>query len=67
MEHENEFAPPLALTIGDAAKRLSVSAMTIRRLLASGQLLKVVIGRSIRVSARSVEALVERGGVARAK
>lgn len=67
MEHENDFTPPLALTIGDAAQRLSVSAMTIRRLLASGQLVKVVIGRSIRVSARSVEALVERGGVARAQ
>lgn len=67
MEHENGSAPLLALTIGEAAKRLSVSSMTIRRLLADGQLSKVAIGRSIRVSARSVEAFIERGGVARAK
>jgi excisionase family DNA binding protein len=67
METQNEPTPPLALTIDDAAQRLSVSAMTIRRLLEGGQLSKVVIGRAVRVSARSVAVLVERGGVPRAE
>ena len=61
----NPSAPsePLALTIHQAARRLSVSATTVRRLLARGELARVALGRSVRVLARSVEALAERGGV----
>lgn len=58
---------PVALTIGDAARRLAVSPSTIRRLLARQALTKVAVGRSVRVLARSVDELAERGGVPRAK
>jgi excisionase family DNA binding protein len=66
MERNNVGSPPLALTIADAARRLSVSQMTVRRLLERGLLSRVTIGRSVRVLARSVDELAERGGVARA-
>lgn len=61
----NELKPPaVALTITEAARRLAVSPMTIRRLLTRGALSRVAIGRSVRVLARSVDELAERGGVA---
>lgn len=64
----NKFeSPPVALTIADAARRLAVSPTTVRRLLARGALSRVAVGRSVRVLARSVDELAERGGVARAK
>ena len=59
--------PPVAMTIGDAATRLAVSQTTIRRLLERGHLSKVMVGRSVRVLARSVDELAERGGVSRAE
>ena len=58
---------PVALTVAQAARRLAVSPMTIRRLLNRGALSRVSIGRSVRVLARSVDELAERGGVTRAK
>jgi excisionase family DNA binding protein len=67
MERNEVEAPPVALTIAEAARRLAVSRMTIRRLLASGALARVTVGRSVRVLARTVDELAERGGVARAK
>ena len=66
MEYDNIESPPVALTIADAARRLAVSPMTIRRLLERGELSRVAIGRSVRVLAWSVDELAERGGVARA-
>jgi excisionase family DNA binding protein len=65
MERDRVETPPLALTIPGAARRLAVSPMTIRRLLARGALTRVAVGRSVRVLARSVDELAERGGVAR--
>ncbi|MFN7022269.1 MAG: helix-turn-helix domain-containing protein [Phycisphaerales bacterium] len=59
--------PPVALTIADAARRLSVSTTTIRRMLARGVLPRVLLGRAVRVPTRSVDELAESGGVARAK
>lgn len=57
----------VALTIGDAAKRLAVSRATVRRLLVRGALVRVRLGRCVRVLAASVDQLAECGGVARAK
>ena len=65
MERNRIESSPVALTIADAARRLAVSPMTIRRLLARGDLSRVAVGRSVRVLARSVDELAERGGVAR--
>jgi excisionase family DNA binding protein len=53
---------PVALTIGEAARRLAVSQMTIRRLLERGELVRVAVGRSVRVLAKSVNKFAERGG-----
>jgi excisionase family DNA binding protein len=65
MEHQKTEIPPVALTITEAARRLAVSPMTIRRLLENGALARVAVGRSVRVLARSVDDLAERGGIAR--
>jgi excisionase family DNA binding protein len=67
MERNKVESPPVALTIAEAARRLAVSQMTIRRLLARGELTRIAVGRSVRVLARSVDELAERGGVTRAK
>lgn len=55
------------MTVGEAARRLAVSPTTIRRLLTRGALVRIAVGRSVRVLARSVDELAERGGVSRAK
>ena len=67
MEGNRIESPPVALTIADAARRLAVSPMTIRRLLSRGALVRVAIGRSVRVLARTVDELAERGGVSHGK
>ncbi|MDX2147335.1 MAG: helix-turn-helix domain-containing protein [Planctomycetota bacterium] len=67
MERNRVEPPPVALTIADAARRLAVSPMTIRRLLERGELVRIAVGRSVRVLARSVDELAERGGVSRGK
>jgi excisionase family DNA binding protein len=53
----------VAITIAEAARRLDLSRMTIRRLLDRDELSRVRVGRSVRVLARSVDELAERGGV----
>lgn len=63
MHRDKTEAPPVALRIPDAARRLAVSPMTIRRLLDRGELARVKVGRAVRVLARSVDELAERGGV----
>jgi len=65
MERNRIDPPPVALTIPDAARRLAVSQMTIRRLMERGALVRIAVGRSVRVLARSLDELAERGGVAR--
>lgn len=67
MNREMSELAPIALTIADAARQLAVSQMTIRRLLDSGALAKVSLGRAVRVLAQSVRELAERGGVSRGK
>lgn len=63
MQPNSRDVAPVALTIEAAARRLAVSRTTIRRLLARGVLRRVAVGRSVRVLARSVDELAERGGV----
>lgn len=63
MTRGNPDTRPVALTIPEAARRLALSTMTVRRLLERGDLVRVRIGRSVRVLARSVDDLAERGGV----
>ncbi|MBX3405059.1 MAG: helix-turn-helix domain-containing protein [Phycisphaeraceae bacterium] len=67
MEPNRTEAAPIALTIAAAARRLAVSPMTVRRLLARGALLRIAVGRSVRVLARTVDELAERGGVTNAR
>lgn len=55
----------IALTIDEAGRRLGVSPSTVRRLLERGELARVTLGRAVRVLARSVDELAERGGVTR--
>jgi len=64
MKNSEVETTPVALTIRSAARLLAVSPMTIRRLLDRGALIRVKIGRSVRVLARSVHELAESGGVA---
>ena len=59
MERNKLESAPVAMTIPEAARRLAVSPMTIRRLLDRGELARIRIGRSVRVSASSVAALVQ--------
>lgn len=52
-------ATPL-LTVDDVAGRLSVSTITIRRMIGNGQLKTVRVRRAIRISARSLDEWIER-------
>ena len=51
------------LTVADAATILNVSERTVRRLIASGSIRAVWIGRSVRVRPRDIERLIAGGGV----
>ncbi len=55
---------PLLLTVEDAAKVLSVSGVTIRRMIRSGELKHVKVGRSVRVTADTLRNFVTDGGAA---
>ncbi len=48
------------LTAEDVAIILRISVRTVRRMIASGKLPAIAIGRSIRIDPRSVSALIER-------
>jgi excisionase family DNA binding protein len=67
MDRNKEGTQQVAVTIREAARRLSVSYITVWRMLNRGDLTRVRIGRSVRVLARSVDELAERGGVPRAQ
>ena len=54
-------APPL-LSVRQAADVLATSERTIWRLLGQGELIKVQIGRSVRITRASVMAFIARGG-----
>ncbi len=54
--------PDLVFTIGQTAKKLHVSPMTVRRLLDRGELQRVRVGRAVRILASSIEAFAAKGG-----
>lgn len=63
MKHINPGPPiEVAIQIPEAARRLAVSEMTVRRLLERGELTRIAVGRSVRVLAKSVDDLAARGG-----
>jgi len=49
---------PLLLTIPETAEVLAISARTVERLLHRGELARVRIGSSVRVSVRSIESFI---------
>ena len=53
-----DLAVPRLLTIRDVADRLQVSSRTIHRLVASGGLTVIRIGRSVRVSEVALKAFL---------
>lgn len=57
---EPSHSPDPLLTTDDVAKQLSVSPRHVRRLIASGELEVVHIGRCIRVPPTSLDSLIER-------
>jgi len=59
----------MAVTVPEAARRLSVSTATVWRLLDRGDLARVRIGRAVRVPVESIDALMRgaREGVRDAK
>lgn len=57
--------PKLLLTVREAGEQLSVSARSVWRLIASGDLAVVRCGRSVRATAESIAAFVRRGGTSR--
>ena len=61
------LSPPQTVTLPEAARRLSVCVMTIRRLLARDELGRVTLGRSVRVVVASIDRLIAKGGASRAK
>lgn len=63
---QSETAATLELlTITETARALRVSPTTVRRLIGSGRLAKVQIGRSVRVSRNAVETLASAGKLER--
>jgi excisionase family DNA binding protein len=50
---------PLAVDVREAARMLSVSPRTIRRMLSDGRLSPLRIGRAVRISVRSLEILAQ--------
>jgi excisionase family DNA binding protein len=51
-------AAPRLLTIRDVAERLQVSGRTIHRLIASGDLTVIRVGRSVRVTEEALQAFL---------
>ncbi len=50
-------------TVRDAAMRLRVSQATIRRLIASGRLRAMRVGRSVRIDWRVLDRMLAQGGI----
>ncbi len=68
LQHTNTNSDqPLTVTIRAAALQLSISQMTVRRLITSGALERIRFRRSVRITAASVTELVAKGGDHRGK
>ncbi|MCC6677934.1 MAG: helix-turn-helix domain-containing protein [Phycisphaerales bacterium] len=61
--HESAVRRSKLLTIRQAGHDLSCSTRTVARLMTLGELARVKLGRSVRITSASVDALIERGGV----
>lgn len=55
------FAPPRFMTVAEVAEVTRVSRMTVYRMVHSGELPAVRVGRSFRVPEAAVQALIEAG------
>ena len=53
---------PKLLTVPDAAQMLSISERSTWRLVSTGELSSVKLGRSTRITVESIDRLIERGG-----
>lgn len=56
--------PPRLVTVTEAAQILSISVRSAWRLISTGELSSVKLGRSTRVKVESIDRLIERGGAA---
>jgi excisionase family DNA binding protein len=56
----NTLAPTRLLTVPEAADRLRLSARMVERLIASGEISPLRIGRSVRLTDVEVEEFIER-------
>lgn len=54
----------IVVSVARAAEMLSISERTVWRLISSGQLETVRLGRATRITYRSIAALIEKGGAA---
>jgi excisionase family DNA binding protein len=59
LDVDAEAGDHLAVTYDDAARRLSVSLRTVRRLIANGELPRVMIGGCPRVTVADLQAFTE--------
>jgi excisionase family DNA binding protein len=59
-EHIQTMPVLQLMTAVEVAGVLRISVRTVRRMIASGQLPAIAIGRSIRIDPRAVSALIER-------
>jgi excisionase family DNA binding protein len=62
----SESTHPRLLSIASTAETCGVSKRSVWRLLAAKELAAVRLGRSVRITAESVNALVARGGTTNA-
>ena len=59
----NSMGSPLAYTIRECANALRLSERTVHRLIKSGSLTSVRIGRAVRISTHEVERLIAEGTI----
>jgi excisionase family DNA binding protein len=50
------------LTVGEAAFALNIGKRSVWRLIASGELPSIRLGRSVRVPVEGIDRLIQRGG-----
>lgn len=60
----SESGPPKLVTVPRAAELLAISERSAWRLVSTGQLQAVKLGRSTRVKVESIDRLIDRGGEA---
>ncbi|MBX3406392.1 MAG: helix-turn-helix domain-containing protein [Phycisphaeraceae bacterium] len=56
------LSPRRLLTVNQAAELLAISVRSVWRLISLGELAKVQVGRSVRITSESLDAFIARGG-----